>query len=83
MKLYINQKDKFPILIDTIFVQINKVDNRGWYISLFSDVLYLHKDKKVYEGIHSTELGFWETKEEALDFYNETITNSTRLDIII
>ena len=100
MELVIRSKDDYPIHIDTEYVHINSISERyGWYISIFSDVLYLHKDGFIRNGITDVnldlgywtsgitdvnlDLGYWTSKEDAENFYSEWKDRNLKIEILL
>jgi hypothetical protein len=86
MELVIRSKDDYPIHIDTEYVHINSISERyGWYISIFSDILYLHKDGFIRNGITDVnlDLGYWTSKEDAENFYSEWKDGNLKIEILL
>ncbi len=86
MELTIRSKDDYPIHIDTEYVHINSISERyGWYISIFSDILYLHKDGFIRSGITDVnlDLGYWTSKEDAENFYSEWKDRNLKIEILL
>lgn len=86
MELVIRSKDGYPIHIDTEYVHIDSISERyGWYISIFSDILYLHKDGFIRSGIADVnlDLGYWNSKEDAENFYLEWKDRNLKIEILL
>lgn len=85
MELVIRSKDDYPIHIDTEYVHINSTWGGMWYIAIFSDVLYLHKDGFIRNGITDVNLdiGYWDSKEGAENFYSEWKGRNLKIEIIL
>lgn len=91
MELTIRSKDDYPIHIDTEYVHIdteyvhiNSISERyGWYIAIFSDILYLHKDGFIRSGIMDVNLGYWDSKEDAENFYSEWKDRNLKIEILL
>ena len=75
MQIKITRKESYSIYIDTNYININSIKLGEWYIAIFSDLLYLHKDGVIRDGIKDEykDLGYWNTFEEAYDFYQSYI----------
>jgi hypothetical protein len=75
MQIKITRKESYSIYIDTNYININSIKLGEWYIAIFSDLLYLHKDGVIRDGIKDEykDLCYWNTFEEAYDFYQSYI----------
>lgn len=71
MKIKIITKNSYSSQIDTDYVSINTVCNKKWYIAIFSDTFYLHKDGMIRDGIKEEyiSLGYFDSEKEAREFY--------------
>lgn len=85
MELVIRSKDDYPIHIDTEYVHINSTWCGMWYIAIFSDILYLHKDGFIRNGITDVnlDLGYWTSKEDAENFYSECKDGNLKFEILL
>ena len=84
MELTIRSKDDYPIHIDTEYVHINSIWGGMWYIAIFSDILYLHKDGFIRSGITDVNLGYWDSKEDAENyFYFEWEDRNLKIEILL
>lgn len=85
MELTITSKDDYQIHIDTEFARINSIWGGMWYIAIFSDVLYLHKDGFIRNGITDVNLnlGYWDSKEDAENFYSEWKDRNLKIEILL
>jgi hypothetical protein len=63
MQIKITRKESYSIYIDTNYININSIKLGEWYIAIFSDLLYLHKDGVIRDGIKDEykDLGYWNT----------------------
>lgn len=77
MKIKIVTKNSYSPQIDTDYVSINTVwynkkwNSGKWYIAIFSDTFYLHKDGMIRDGIKEEyiSLGYFDSEKEAREFY--------------
>lgn len=83
MELTIRSKNDYPIHIDTEYVHINSIWGGMWYIAIFSDVLYLHKDGFIRSGITDVNLGYWTSKEDVENFYSEWKDGNLKIEILL
>ena len=85
MEFKIYDKDNLLIIIDTEYVHINSIIGNMWYIAIFSDIYYLHKDGFIREGITDVnlDLGYWDSKEAAEKFYSEWRNRNLKFEILL
>lgn len=85
MEFKIYDKDNLLIIIDTEYVHINSIIGNMWYIAIFSDIYYLHKDGFIREGITDVnlDLGYWDSKEDVENFYSEWKDRNLKIEILL
>lgn len=85
MEFKIYDKDNLLIIIDTEYVHINSIIQNMWYIAIFSDIYYLHKDGFIRDGIKDNHLdnGYWDSKEAAEKFYSEWKDRDLKIEILL